>query len=720
MEEDSRADRVIIAGAGDLEVQASPPYLAALHQLPPPPRDFIGRETEIAEILGAVGKGGATISGSPETGGIGKTALALVVAERLSTQFPDAQIYLDLRGTSPQPLRAADAMRHVVIAYRPDVKPPEDEPELRDLYQSLLQGQRAILLIDNAQDATQVEPLMPPATCFLLVTSLRHFSLAGLSVKNLEALPPPDAYDLLMAIAGGPGAVAANNESQGVPPEEPAHAAPRDGGEHAGPDTRVRNIRAQAGEIARLCGYLPLALRVAAGALAETPGLTPEDYVQRLANTRTALELRSPGKELTLEASLALSYDLLNSELHLQLRFLAVLPETFDGAGAQAVWNVELARAQEALHRLAGYGLVEWNPTNSRYRLHDVVRAFADSLLAARERDLAYRRLAEYYVNIAADADQLLLKGGEGVRRGLEWFDREWSNIQAGQAWAAGRAAQDDHAARLASSYPDAGVYCLDLRQHPCERRVWLEAALGAARRLKDRAAEAVHLGNLGLVYADLGETRRALEYYERRLAIAREMGDRRGEGIVLGNLGLAYADLGETRRAIEFYEQRLAIAREMGDWRGEGIVLGNLGIAYRQLGEARRAIEFYEQHLAIAREMGGRQREGTALSNLGTAYRELGDTRRAIEFYEQHLVIAREMGDQRGEGSALWNLSLALEKLGDRAQALARAEAALKIFEAIGDPNAATLRAQLAPWRMAKSPSGPGNRALSAGGSNV
>ena len=99
---------------------------------------------------------------------------------------------------------------------------------------------------------------------------------------------------------------------------------------------------------------------------------------------------------------------------------------------------------------------------------------------------------------------------------------------------------------------------------------------------------------------------------------IVREIGDRRGEGTALGNLGAAYADLGETRRAIELYEQQLVIVREIGDRRGEGTALGNLGTAYADLGETRRAIELYEQRLVIAREIGDRRGEGTALGNLG------------------------------------------------------------------------------------------------------
>ncbi len=685
---DSRAGRDLTAVAVNSVVQAAKPAVAPIRQLPPPPPDFTGRETEIRELLGAVEKG-VTISGLHGIGGVGKTALALMVAERLSEQFPDAQIYLDLKGTTPDPLDAADALRHVIVAYRPETKPHENEPEMRGLYQSLLHGQRAILLMDNAQDAAQVEPLIPPAACLLLVTSRWPFTLPGLYAKNLEALPPAAARDLLLSIACGPEAVAA------VPPEP---APPLDSHVAA----RVLDITAHAGEIGGLCGYLPLTLRAAAAALAENPDLTPTDYVERLAGARTRLELADPGKDQTVEASLAMSYGLLDSQLQRRFRFLAVFPETFDGAGAQAVWDMERDPAQDTLTTLTRYSLVQWNPASARYALHDMVRTFADSRLTADERNQAHGRHAEHYVRVAADADRLFLQGGEGVLRGLGLFDREWNNIQTGQTWAAARAGQDDTADELASSYADAGVYCLDLRQHPRERMVWLEAALAAARRLKDRAAEAVHLGNLGLANVDLGESRRAIEFFEQRLTIAREIGDRRGEGNVLGNLGLAYADLGETRRAIKFYEQSLAIAREIGDQRGAGNVLRNLGIAYRQLGEPRRAIDFYNQHLAIAHEIAGRQGEGTALSNLGTAHRQVGETRRAIDFYEQHLVIASEIGDRRGEASAHWNLSLALEKHHNRAQAIAHGEAALKIFEALEDPNAAMVRAQLARWGKA------------------
>ncbi|MGA3323466.1 MAG: tetratricopeptide repeat protein [Terriglobia bacterium] len=678
--QDSRVGRDLVAVAGDYVVQATPPTISSLHQLPPPPRDFTGREAEIGELLGAVEKRGFSISGLQGMGGIGKTALALVLAERLSSQYSSAQIYLDLKGTSPEPLSVADAMAHVIRAYRPNLRAPEDESELRGLYQSLLHGQRVILLMDNAKDAAQVEPLIPGAYCILLVTSRQHFTLPGFYAKNLEVLSPAEAHNLLLAIACGPDAVETVS-----PALTPAAESARSG--------RARDVAAHAGEIAKLCGYLPLALRAAASALAETPDLSPTDYVQRLADTRKRLELRDPGKDQTVEASLALSYDLLSSDLQPQFSSLAVFPETFDVAAATAMWGIDRELTQEALSTLGRYSLVEWNPLSTRYRLHDMARLFADSRMTDDERDQFRGRHANHYVKVAATGSRLYVQGGEGVLGGLGLFDREWSNIQAGQTWAAERAPNDDSAARLTSDYADAAVHCLDLRQHPRELTIWLEAALAAARRLKDRAVEGSHLGNLGIALANLGEPRRAIECLEQELAIARETGNRSGEGHALGHLGNAYAALSEFRRAIEYFEQRRAIALEIGDRRGEGYAVGNLGNVYMSLGNARQAIERYEQHLVITRDTGDRRAEGSTLANLGLAYAGLGEPRRAIEYYEKALAIAREIGDRRAEGSTHGNLGRAYEDLGDPRRAMEcymrRIAIALELGDRRGEANA-------------------------------
>ena len=155
---------------------ADPPATSSLHQLPRPPADFTGRADELAKLEEQVQQGGASISGVRGMGGVGKTALALELARRLTPKFPDAQIYLDLKGTT-QPLTPADAMAHVIRSYNREAPLPESEEELTPIYNSVLHNQNALLLMDNALDGNQVRSLIPPQNCVILVTSRQHFDL---------------------------------------------------------------------------------------------------------------------------------------------------------------------------------------------------------------------------------------------------------------------------------------------------------------------------------------------------------------------------------------------------------------------------------------------------------------------------------------------------------------------------------------------------------------
>jgi tetratricopeptide (TPR) repeat protein len=643
------------------------PLLNALHQLPTPPADFTGRADELKELLAAVKTGGVTISGLQGLGGVGKTALALKLAEQLKPDYPDAQFYLDLKGVT-QPLTPRDAMAYIVRGWHPTAQLPEKEEEVTALYRSVLDGKRVLLLMDNARDAQQIAPLIPASTCLLLVTSRKHFTVPGLVAKNLDKLPPDDARDLLLRIA-----------------------------------PRLKKEKTdQVGELARLCGYLPLALRAVASALQEKKNISPADYANRLKETGKYLVLKEidPSIQKSVGAALQSSYELLSDELRQKFRFLSVFPDTFDQAAAAAVWGIPQESAQNSLSELLAFSLIEFDEITNRYTLHDLVRIFAGQLLSADELYTAQKRHAGHYLEVMRAADDLYEKGGDSVIQGLALFDLEITNVQAGHDWVVENQQDDNAAAEWCWEYPNAGVYCLNLRQHPREQIRWLETALTAARRLKRRNWEGAALGNLGLMVARLGEYRRAIEYHEWHLQITRAIGDRRGEGNALGNLGLASDSLGEYHRAIEYYEQRLQIARELGDRLGESRGLGNLGLAYHSLGEYHRAMEYHEQDLQIARQIGDRRGEGAALGNLGNSSYRLGEHRRAIDYQEQSLRIKREIGDRLGEAISLFNSALDLKNLGDRAAAIARTEAALKIFEAIESPHASDARNLLAKWR--------------------
>ncbi len=478
-----------------------PPIRNRLRQINPPPKDFTGRKTELRELLADL-ETGAVISGVQGQGGIGKTALALKLAEALAHQFTGAQIFLDLQGMSAEPVKTISAMEHVIRSFHPESgQLPDTVAGLQPIYQSILQnelseGRRVLLLFDNAKDRAQVEPLIPPAGCVMLVTSRAHFTLPGMKERNLEALPMEDAQALLTELCDRCG-----NEAE---------------------------------ELAKLCGRLSMALRIVGSFLRERRDYPVPRYLEKLRAARLA-ELPE------VAASLKLSCEQLPPELLARWRGLSVFEDSFDPDAAAAVLDVDSGEAQDSLSELARYSLLDWVEAEQRYVLHDLARDYADSQLTENEREALKLNHAQHFCGVLNNSCDLYLEGGKHVTEGLALFDRERTNIEVGQAWAASRSDADSAAAELCVEYPNAGVYVLDLRQHSREQIRWLEIQLAAARRLKRRDYEGNALGNLGVAYKNLGETRKAIEFYEQALVIDREIGDRRGEGNALGSLGLAY-----------------------------------------------------------------------------------------------------------------------------------------------------------------------------------
>jgi tetratricopeptide (TPR) repeat protein len=570
-------------------------------RIQPPSSDFVGREVELKELIANFDRG-ATITGLRGMGGIGKTELALAIAARLKDRFPDGQLFLNMLGTSKSPLKPEDAMAHIIRSYRGvDAPLPEDLNGLSGLYQSVLSGKKALILLDNAASREQVEPLMPPAGSAVLITSRNKFALPGLKEKDLDVLPLEDAKKLLLEIAGRIG-------------------------EHAE-------------ELAKLCGCLPLALRNAAYALKEKPNIGVADYMERLGDARKRLEL--------VDASFSLSYDLLTPELQRLWCLLSVFAADFDLEGAAAVWETEQIPAEDALGELVKWSLVDFLASatgeGGRYRLHDLARVFVDLQLNDAAREPAKLRHASYYQKLLWSANELFLQGKDSLSMGLKLFDINWINIESGQKWVSENRSKGNEIAEICSNFAGTGSI-LNLRLHPLRNIEWLEAALVAARNTKDKNAEGTHLGNLGRAYFDLGETRKAIEFYEQSLKIAREIGDWQGEGNGLGSLGSAYVHLGETRKAIEFYEQALKTAREIEDMRNEGNSLGNLGSAYVHLGETHKAIEYYEQALKISRVIGDRRGEGDHLFNMSLSLNNLDQRAKAIDLAKSALKIYEQI----------------------------------------------------------------------------
>jgi tetratricopeptide (TPR) repeat protein len=616
--------------------------VTSLYQLRAPLSDFVGRTREIEALLAALrahADGSAALAAIYGADGLGKTELALRVAHALRDDYPDAQLFVNLRGPRLGASRgAADGLRDVIHAFDPSSPLPDDTDALAALYRAHLSGKRALVLLDDASDVATVRPFLPPAGCALLVTSHVRLSLGGqMMALDLATLPREESRALLLRLA-------------------PHHAG----------DPALDGLLVS-------CGDLPLAVRVVGATLGngDNAALAPADYQERLADMSRRLKALK-NEDVDVYAILGVGDDVLQAAvpaLAARWRMLGVCTEPFEAATAASIWAEQDQDALEgALGQLTRRSLLNYDMATGRYRIHTLLHDLARTRCAASDAATAHLRHAMHYLGLLRESYRLYQAGHEHLLKGLALFGASRPHIIAAQAWAAATPAPE--AARLCVDYGCAATSLLYLRLRPQERIEWFDAALAAARSIGSAREELNVLVYLGDTYIYLGDPGRADQYYGQSLIIARELDDRQGESLALGGLGLAAFARGDERRAVSYYEQWLAITRELGDRRREGQALVNLGGVHQSLGDVRSAIKCYAQSLVILRELGDRRSEGIVMNNLGDVYVSLGDARRANESYEQSLAIMRELGDLYLEAAVCWSIGELLAGQGEYARA--------------------------------------------------
>ncbi|MFY1670077.1 BTAD domain-containing putative transcriptional regulator [Plantactinospora sp. WMMB334] len=350
------AEQRVVAGGAPV---GSPPS-----QLPPDVADFTGRDREAAQVaalLRSSTEGGgrrlACVIGG--MAGLGKTALAIHVGHLLRPSYPDGQIYLDLRGAGPQPADSADLLGTLLQALGlPASAVPPSMAERVQLYQSRLAGRRVLVLLDNAASEQQVRPLLPESpTCAAMVTSrARLAALEGVPLIDLDVLEHVQALELLSKIVGA------------------ARVA-------AEPEAAVR--------IVRLCGHLPLGVRIAGARLTAKPHWRLARLADRLSSQRRRLDELRIG-DLEVRASVALSLQGLEEPARRAFRLLALLDvPRFAIWTAAVLLDVTLGTARELLEQLVDARLLDVvqvdGASQVRYLFHDLVRALALEQAAGEE-----------------------------------------------------------------------------------------------------------------------------------------------------------------------------------------------------------------------------------------------------------------------------------------------------------------------------------------------
>jgi tetratricopeptide (TPR) repeat protein/transcriptional regulator with XRE-family HTH domain len=671
----------------------SPPGVR--YSLPPDAAAFTGRDSELDLIRAGGVVAIHAIDGMP---GVGKTALAVHVAHRLRGQFPDRQLFIDLHGHTPgqEPVPAATALAGLLTAI--GVEPgylPDGVDGRAALWRDRMAGQRALLVLDNAESSSQVAPLLPGGRdSLVLVTSRRHLGDLPGSVTPIpvEALTPAEAQQMFLRL------------------------------------TRRATAGPAVATLVELAGYLPLAISLLARVHARHPAWTMDDLI---AETRSSI-LTMAAENTSVAAVFELSYRCLDAPSQQFLRRLGLhLGAAIDAYAAAALAGIGVAEAAGHLDALHHEGLLT-EVAYRRYGMHDLIRRYARERASTDPeagRDQARQRLLDYYTHAAATAEVRLARQSRisparppasaltatspaapgpvpagpvpaaPVAAGpvptdlVEALPHLADSTQA-LTWARAERANLlgclDH---VTATGQQARVVALTAAMAALLQRdgPWSEAiarhtaAAQAAFRLGDRPGQAGALSELGVAQRISGNYPAATAALDQALAIYRELGDRLGQAGALSDLGVLERMTGHLADADRTLEQALVIYRELGDRLGEADALNYLGVVRRIAANFPAAATALAEALAVYRDLGHRLGQANALSDLAEVRRLTGDYPAAAVALDEALAINRDLGHRLGQANALNCLGVVRRLTGDYPGAAAALGQALGIYRDLG-----------------------------------
>lgn len=669
----------ILRGAGPAADAADPAAVpvetgpvVVPRQLPAAPAPFVGRRAELDRLDAVQQDLSATvvISAIAGAGGIGKTWLALHWAHQYVDKFADGQLFVDLRGFSPEgpPMAPEMALRGFLDAL--GVEPqrvPVDAHAQSALFRSLVAGKRMLLVLDNAVDTSQVTPLLPGSdTCTVVVTSRNR--LPGLITGH-------GARHMLLDVLSDAEARALLTNRLGARADDPATA-----------------------DLITLCGGFPLALSIVAAHAHLHPDLPLADLAAELRDLGLdALDGDDP--TASLPAVLSWSLHTLTAE---QVRMFALLgsaPGPDIGLAAAASLAGRSSRETGAMLRaLAQASLV--TETNRRYRMHELVRDHAAHLDSA-DRATASRRVVDHYLRTAHAADRVLSPERQPIELTataapgdpLAWLAGEHQCLLAAQQMAVALGWHRE-VWQLAWSL---NTYHYRRGLFHDEQAVW-QAALAAADHLGVPTTRILARRQLGRVLARVSNYAESLTYLQQALTLAEAEGDRGSEAEVIGTLSLFWVNRGDQRKALGYCVRALELFRQLGDLVREAQSLNNIGWLSAQLGDYEQGRRHCLDALALHRRHHFRDGEAATLDSLGYVEHHDGDHTRAVDYYQQALALKRELGDAYESANTLDGLGHPYVALGQIAEARAAWQEARDLYESQDRPqDAARVAAHLA-----------------------
>ncbi|QQQ78855.1 tetratricopeptide repeat protein [Saccharothrix sp. 6-C] len=636
--------------------EARPTAVAGL----PPLAVFVGREAELSRLTAALEPESPdpvlvwSVGGLP---GVGKTALAVAAARRAVAAgwFPGGVVMADLRGYD-QRVTASAAVASLLgaLGVASEHIPPEEADRVR-LWRSLLtRRERMLVVADNVSGADQVVPLLPGDPRHRVLITSRH-RLAGLDLTrlvDLDVLGVPDAVRMLVEV---------------LRMSDPD-------------DTRAHDLAA-GDQVARLCGGLPLAVRVAAALLVADPERSMADLAEALADGRRRLRELHYDDNLAVRAAFDLSYRLLDPDQARVLRLTALDPGPDVALDAvAAIADTDRATAARLVRGLRAAHLVQPGGSAGRWRMHDLIRLYArDEAAGDPERDGAVVRLLDHYlaaVRATTDEHGEVRAGSAEVRA----VDAERAKLVplVDLARATGHAS---HVIALST----------DLIEYFSLYKLWSEwittheLALEVARRTGDRAGEARLLHGLGVGHGQMLRTDLSARYLREAMSLARRLGDRQLFGRSLNRLGQRFRNTGRLAWAMACHRWAAALFVEAGDQHSYFKALHDMAVVHRRRRDLDQAVALHLECLSLAREHRWPLIEGRVLDHLGIAYREMNRTAEAIECHQRNLRIVEEMADRHGHARTMANLAVTYRVADRPAEAVDCHLEALRTFRDFG-----------------------------------
>lgn len=605
------AHRVLLAGGA---VPPRPTGGTTPRQLPPDVPLFVGRQDALTRLDELVrdphGSGRTVVIHGP--GGAGKTSLAVHWARRAAADFPDGQLFVNLRGfTSGVPLDPHEALDLLLRGLHVSGTRIPDGTDARSaLLRSELADRAMLLVIDDVADADQLRPLLPGGRSMVVVTSRRE--LRGVVARDgaarlpLMQLPPPEAVELLQRRSGRPATISRDSLEQ----------------------------------VAELCGHLPLALAVVAERLGRGHPDDLSAFIDDLADEKGRLDALGIGDDPLTDVRQALgsSYRALPPDAARAFQMLGLHPDSVVSVGAMAALaGVDRDQTAVALDRLAECHLLRRLRTGW-FTVHDLVRLYATEVAATQisevEATAAGARLLSWAIHTAEATCQRLDRRAEiclvdtgpllpGVQP-----DDIGTPAQA-QAWFEGHRRLVAQLVQRSVDQPDHRAVC----------------------RLAYRSV--FHLARIGSAMDELEHGRVALD-------AARHLDDPQLVGAAANHLGIAVAQRGDNERARALFTEAAAAFEVSNDLRGELWARNNLALILRRADGIEAAVPDFEEVLARTQsaQVPGLVR-CVVLHNLAECHAGTGRYAEAMAHAREMLDIARAAGHVAYESGALESIGM-------------------------------------------------------------